>query len=443
MSAPVQVSADLLRDQAKADHWGLASRIAFRFCFLYFGLFCLLTQIFGSLLPIPMLEIPPLATLPPFRQIVFWTAAHVFRYKQPLIYTGSGSGDKVFDWVLAFCLLVIALAVTCIWSVLDRRRANYSNLYHWFRVFIRFALAGQMFAYGLVKVFPMQMPFPYLTRLLEPYGNFSPMGVLWSSIGASPAYERFAGSAELLAGLLLIVPATSMLGALICLVDMIQVFALNMTYDTPVKLLSFHLILMAAFLLIPERSRLVRVCLVNCAVEPSPTRSLFAGLRANRIATAAQILFGLLLLGTTFYGIQKAWFTFGGGAPKYALYGIWNVDEMTVDGTVRPPLLTDYGRWRRVVFEFPQLTMFERMDDSFVRFGSNFDPKQSALTLTDFGRGKWKSQLAIRRQGADRMTLDGRMGPHKVRMQLSLMDRSKFLLVSRGFHWIEDYPFNR
>jgi len=28
-------------------------------------------------------------------------------------------------------------------------------------------------------------------------------------------------------------------------------------------------------------------------------------------------------------------------------------------------------------------------------------------------------------------------------MQLRLVDRSKFLLVNRGFHWIAEYPFNR
>jgi len=28
-------------------------------------------------------------------------------------------------------------------------------------------------------------------------------------------------------------------------------------------------------------------------------------------------------------------------------------------------------------------------------------------------------------------------------MGLVLVDRSKLLLVSRGFHWVQDYPFNR
>src|SRR6202007_2547520 len=120
-----------------------------------------------------------------------------------------------------------------VWSLLDRRRENYAALYKWFRLFVRFALASEMFLYGFDKLIPLQMPFPFLTKLLEPYGNFSPMASLWYSIGASPSYEIFAGSAEVLGGLLLLLPRTTTFGALVCLADMTQVFMLNMTYDVP------------------------------------------------------------------------------------------------------------------------------------------------------------------------------------------------------------------
>ena len=40
------------------------------------------------------------------------------------------------------------------------------------------------------------------------------------------------------------------------------------------------------------------------------------------------------------------------------------------------------------------------------------------------------------------LTLDGNMDGHKVHMPLNLVDRRKFLLVSRGFHWVQEYPFN-
>jgi hypothetical protein len=316
---------------------GVADRVSL--LFLYFGIYCLFTQVFGGLLLLPGVEI-------------------------------------LFDWVQVFCFLAVAFAGTCIWSALDRRRAHYDNLYKWFRVFLGFALAGQLFVYGTVKVLPMQMPFPFLAQLLERFGDFSPMNVLWSSVGASPAYERFVGCAERLAGLLLVIPATTMLGALICLIDVTEVFVLNMTYDVPVKLFSFHMILMAAFLLIPERSRLVQFCLRDCAVGRPARRSLFAGERANRIAVAAQMAFGLLLFGSVLYSALRDWAKYGGGAPKSPLYGIWNVDEMSIDGIVRSPLLTDYDRWRRVVFDFPQWMAFERMDDSLDGLVATFDAKR-------------------------------------------------------------------
>ena len=39
----------------------------------------------------------------------------------------------------------------------------------------------------------------------------------------------------------------------------------------------------------------------------------------------------------------------GPGSPKSPLYGIWNVEQLSVDGVLRSPLLNDYDRrWRRV-----------------------------------------------------------------------------------------------
>jgi hypothetical protein len=221
MSAPTQTA--IVHEQAQAVEWSPAVRIAFRFCLLYLGLFSLSTQIVTSFVSGTQgQDIPDPGTLWPIRPIVSWTSIHLFHVNAPLSFGGNTpSGDSVFGWVMAFCLLVISAIGAFLWSVLDRRRNNYVSLHQWFRLFIRFALAGQMINYGLAKVVPLQMPYPSLTRLLEPFGNFSPMGVLWNSIGAAPAYEIFAGCAEVFGGLLLVLPRTTTLGAMVCLADMI------------------------------------------------------------------------------------------------------------------------------------------------------------------------------------------------------------------------------
>ena len=432
-----------LSHETPTPHWSLAKRVAFRFCFLYFGLYCFYTQISSALISIPNMELGDPSAHWPMRQIVFWIAAHLFHAKLPLVYTGSGSGDKTFDWVMTFFLLVFSVVATALWSTLDRRRDNYVTLHKWFRLFMRFALASQMIGYGIDKLVPLQMPYPYLTRLLEPFGNFSPMGVLWQSVGASPAFEIYVGSAETLAGILLIFPRLTMLGALIALCDMTHVFMLNMTYDVPVKVFSFHLMLMALFLLAPDFQRLLNFLLRDRAAAPPARPELFKTLRASRIAFAVQVVFGLWMIGSSLYGARSSWHTYGGGRPKSVLYGIWHIDELSIDGQIRSPLVTDYDRFRRAVFDFQDRMAFQRMDETFASYGAAINTSNNALALTKFTDKNWKANFTFQRTAADQLTLDGQMDNHKMHMQMHLVDRNKFLLVNRGFNWIQEFPFNR
>lgn len=422
--------------------WGLPKRIAFRFAFVYLILFALTDQIFAGFFPMPKLRMPDFATVWPTRSIVFWTAAHIFHISQPS-YAGTGSGDRTYDWLLAFCALVIAAVTTLIWSMADRTRSSYTRLYAWFRLFVRFALASEMFLYGTAKLIPIQMPFPYLTKLLEPFGNFSPMGVLWSSVGASPAWESFTGCAEVLAGLFLIFPRTTTFGALICLADTIEIFTLNMTYDVPVKLFSFHLMLMALFLLAPECRRLFVFFFLNNSAPAPRLFPLFDRPRANRLALAVQVGYGILLLGLYLHSAYDGWFKYGGGSPKSPFYGIWNVEQMLIDGKERSPLVSDYDRWRRVIFERPDTMTFQRMDDSFSGFLVKIDAKHRTIALSKRNDRKWRGILAYERPIDDRLLLNGVLGGHPISVRLQRFDRSKFLLISRGFHWIAEAPFNR
>src|SRR5262245_3047767 len=140
--------------------------------------------------------------------------------------------------------------------------------YSWFRVFLRFAMAAQMFYYGMAKIVPTQFPPPSLVTLVESVGNLSLSDLLWTWVGASTPYQIFTGCAEMAAGILLLIPRTTTIGALIGIADMLQVFVLNMTYDFGLKQISFHYLLMFAFLLAPDARRLANVLVLNQPTEP-------------------------------------------------------------------------------------------------------------------------------------------------------------------------------
>jgi hypothetical protein len=445
VSEPVAV-ADPPHTSAPRDATPAASpwyvRATLRICAVYFLVYVLTTQMLTSLLVVPFGGVPNLGQLPPVTTIVEAIAFRMFGATLPLVITRSGSGDKTFDWVHAFTVLVLALVVGVVWAWRARPGSDV-RLLQWSRLLTRFALGSTLITYGAVKAIPLQMPFPNLNRLLERYGDFSPMGVLWASIGASPAYESFTGSVELLAGILLFIPATATLGALTSLAATVQVFTLNMTYDVPVKLFSFHLVVMSLFLLAPEAKRLANVLLFNRVADVSPVPPLGRTVRARRAIAVLQIVLGVYLAGMGLSRSLTSWSTFGGGAPVSPLYGIWDIEKMTIDGVERAPLLTDYDRWRRVTFDRPTAMSFHRMDDTVLGYAVTIDEAARTITMTRPQDAQWKAVLSYERLAPDRLRVSGALDGPPLDMHLRLVDRGRFLLVSRGFRWVQEYPFNR
>jgi len=422
--------------------WHLATRITFRFCFVYLGLYVLFTQMLRSLIPFPI-PFPQFGVTAPMKNMVGWVGAHVLHVAKGVAPHPTGSGDTIYDWSQVVTLLLIAAIASAIWSFVARDRREHARLNKWFRVFIRFALATTFVSYGFSKVPPLQMPTTFLARLVEPYGNFSPMGVLWYSIGASPAYEMFAGAAEVFAASLLFIPRTAGLGSMVALMDSIAIFTLNMTYDVPVKLFSFHLVLMSLFLLAPNLVRLRDFFVLQRATAVRREEALGSTDRARRNSVIAQIVYGGLVLVLGAYGGYQGWTRFGGGAPKSPLYGIWEIQRLTVDGRDSPALVSDSARWRRVVFQGPSTVTFQRMNDSLVMFGTKIHASANSIEVTQFDSARTKSTLTFERPAKDRLLLDGTLDKHAVHMELSYRDPDSFLIRSRGFNWVQEYPYNK
>jgi uncharacterized membrane protein YphA (DoxX/SURF4 family) len=282
-----------------------------------------------------------------------------------------------------------------------------------------------MFYFGMAKVIPAQFPPPSLVTLLRPVGSLAPDDMLWTFMGASLPYQRFAGCAEVLAGVLLVIPRTALLGALVASVDMVQVFALNMSYDVGLKQISFHLMFISFFLLSPEIGRIKR------ALTPDSRRP------ASRPAIALQVAFGLyLLLMFTRLSILS-WHNPGGaGEPKSALYGVWDVERMSVDGVATPALFNDSDwRWRRLIFDTPGLVVFEYLDESFAYYEALIDSAGHHITLQNV-HSQPHATLTFDRHGDTDMSLDGEMNEHRIHVDLRRLATNTLSLTNRSFRWI-------
>lgn len=478
-----------------APAWPLGTRLLFRFAFVWFLLWVLQPQ--GTLLPIgrigelgewlttagapegegvesgsdrggPFASIgAPLAKLPEqwmthlqkpiqdridrvvvavanWRWVTRWTERTEPFTERP---SGMGSGDTTCDWVEAWTLTGAALLAAALWSVaagLLGRGAHHRRLHDAWRVLLRFELATWLVLYGVIKIIPSQMPLPDLDRLCEPVGEMSPMGMLWTFLGSSPAYETFSGAAELAAAWLLVTRATTTLGALATIAVMGNVFVMNMCYDVPVKIFSCRLMLQGVALAAPALPRLWRAMVLQQAVPAQPHGALFPWRFANRCAFAC----GLVLVGeATWSGIASTLEQRdvragpAAAAARSPFEGIWVMKQFEFDGA--PAVGDEDLVWRRLVIGNSYRLALETNGVPFRRYFTQLDmATKSALTLQKRGDPNWKSVLRLERETDDLLSVTGEFDGHEIWVQLRKVATPDYPLMKRGFHWANEYPNN-
>jgi len=173
-------------------NWKLSRKISFRFFCSFFILY---------IFPFPLNSVPFGGEINKISEkilgwyyasfeyvTIFWhwlipgVGKNLLNLKNPITIFTNGSGDTTYYYVLVLTMVLLSILICIGWSVLDRNRKNYNTAYYWLCVLIRYYLAVIMLSYGFSKVFHLQMPYPYLSRLVQPYGDSSPMGLVWTYI---------------------------------------------------------------------------------------------------------------------------------------------------------------------------------------------------------------------------------------------------------------------
>ncbi|MCA1827132.1 MAG: hypothetical protein LC689_09365 [Myxococcales bacterium] len=409
--------------------WSLPRRLAFRI----FAAFVVLDSA-----PWPLGSLPRSAFVrTPFRAIadvlVPWFGRHVLGVTVARI--ENGSGDTLFHWVSLATTAVAALLVAAIWSALDRNRNEYATAFRWLRVYVRLLLATALLNYGVIKILGGQFPALDAYRLVEPLGQMSPMGLLWTTLGFSRAYQAFAGWCELSAGLLLLSGRTASAGALIAAAVLGNVVMVNFSFDVPVKIFSTELLVYALFVLLPDLPFLAKsLVLRRPASLPEVEPPAFERRWTSRLAQGAVLL-------ATFVPLYIAWQS-ARGTLRWVkknpplLAGVWTVDRFDGSPRARPWRTIAISNWGAAIVRYQDETS-ARM--SFTEVG--WDSHEIVLLPRDPAGPTINGDY----QQPDPSTLVFRVSientPTTIRMRK--LDGASFPLVLRGFHWVNDAPYNR
>ena len=429
-------------------YWTAARRFWFRFFCCFFILYTF---------PFPLTSPPFVAGMKSLQWYfdlfdnidTFWhwlvkgTGKHVLHLKAPITTFTNGSGDTTYDYVLMLTEVVLSLFIAIIWTIIDRSRRSYNTAYYWLCVLIRYFLASMMLSYGFAKVFHLQMPYPYLSRLLQPYGDSSPMGLAWTYVGQSKAFSVFVGWSEVVCGLLLLFRKTSLVGSLLSLVVMGNVVAINLCYDVPVKLFSSTLELMALYLAAPFLPSLYTLFIKHKpGVLVKQERPVF---RKRWMGILINILKLLFIASAIFRGIAgslDSTVQYGDDRPKPALYGIYNAETVICNHDTLAPLSTDTIRWKQLVIQAADFAKVKMMNDTVYNYNFRIDTIKHTAVVFPVADTLHKSNFSYVKDSVY-LTLTGKVKEGSIYMRFKRYDEKKFRLMARGFHWINETPYNK
>ena len=263
-------------------------------------------------------------------------------------------------------VILISLAGAAIWGWADGPqngerswreggpRKEYTVLYYWLRVIVRYRLAFLLITYGFIKLFPLQMPYPSLSNLLTNYGDFYAWKIYFQTLGISPKYESFLGFVEILTAFLLIQRRTATFGVGLIFGFIGNVAVANGFYDIGEQVLSTFIVVMAAFLFVQDIPKLYRMLVKEKATPGAKFQPLYTDRLLRRVRTGlrtALLLFTILFAWKVFDNYRNDPYKIPHTPGLSNSYGYYNVREFILNKDTIPYSKTDPDRWQDVVFE--------------------------------------------------------------------------------------------
>jgi hypothetical protein len=346
VSTPLQQGKEVIRkddfsssrgSSTGPSEWKEYEKIIFRFFFLYFVI---------SAIPLDLQYYKRVFTTD-WLHLHFSDIFYLARYAPRFISDTPGFAD----WAV---VALVALAGTVLWGNLDTKRKEYNTLYYALRVLLRYRLALALLAYGFIKLFPLQMPYPSVSNLNTNYGDFTDWKVFSLSTGIVPGYESFLGLVEITAALLLLYRKTVPIATFIIIPFTGNVVMSNLAYEGGEYVYGLYLVSIALFLLAYDALRLYKLTSLEHTVSPPAYKPQFSSRWSNlRIyfKTAFIFLFVFLYGFKTYAEYKRGPYQYPSRPGLANAKGIYNVTEFRLNGAVLPYSPNDPVRWKDVVFE--------------------------------------------------------------------------------------------
>lgn len=408
------------------NNWIGFEKLLFKFMFAW-------VIIFSFSFSFPHQLVPDIGhyTAPFFERIVKWFAKNILHINKP--YTSQLISDSTGLYIHALLVIFYALLITIGWSLVDKNKRVYKNLLSTFLIFIRYYLALQLFTYGFSKVFKWQFYLPEPNTLFTTLGQTPKDLLYWSTMGSSKAYTMFNGIVEVIAALLLLFRKTVLIGALLVFGIMINVVAINFSFDISVKLYSLFLLLLSCILIAPFAKQLYRFIILH---QPAKiyTAPYFSGAKNKWYVVIKLIAIATIILDPLYLYIKENNFN-DDRAERPLLHGAYEVQSVIVNDTVLP--VTEKGRWKRFFVHRRGYFITQYENDGMQDYELQYDTTNKYLVLTTY-ENKETYNLHYQQLSNDTLFLQGEWERNNIEIKAVKIDMNKLPLLQHEFNWTID-----
>ncbi len=127
---------------------------------------------------------------------------------------------------------------------------------------------------------------------------------------------------------------------------------------------------------------------------------------------------------------------------KTPLFGIYNVEKFIRNKDTLLPLATDTAQWKTVNISFANGANIKMMNDSMYYYSFSPDTLKKTIKFYTYGDTAHKSLLSYSNPDSAHLIITGKLKDDSVYIKMKKVDFNKLMLTGRGFHWINEYPYN-
>ncbi len=380
-----------------------------------------------------------------FQGLVFKFNDWFLHVREKLNIEGYGSGDTSYAWAEFYTILILSILLAVILTVFDKKKKIAPNFSYWLLTLIRYYIAGIAFSYGFIKLFALQMPFPSLSQLATPLGDFLPMRLCWMHMGYSVPYQTFSGIMEIIVGLLLVYRRTVPVGLIMGLGVFINVFALNLSYDIPVKLFSMQIVIACLFLLAWDWKHYLNFFILNKTTQPITSFNFNYTKKWQRIGRyILKSLFIILSVGLSFYEAW-GWYQEDHADEKCPIrQGVYTIQTVTKNNSSVPLISNDTIAWKDFIFDKNGKGSINTRDTIFnIKYGRGYfnyttDEKKQTILFKKLPTDS-TDLFVMQYKVIDNKTIElkGKVKNDTLFYRLEKSNRT-FPLAECQFHWISE-----